>query len=845
MRYKKKEMLQNVSTLIRANDSILKYIASNPDGVVETLTMCQESAMLIGNYIETLGETYACLVKDLEDYCENLYQISIHLSDANQCKKITKVIQKQLCKIEHGIRYDLPAHRKEMVFLPYKASMWDSLESVWKAADADENIDAYVIPIPYFKRQEDGKLGEEHYEADLYPDYVPITDYREYDFEERQPDVIFIHNPYDYANFVLTIHPYFYSENLKRFTDCLVYIPYYSTSGEMAEAQSLCPAYIHADYIVTQAEKYRKFFDPEIPDEKFLPLGSPKFDSVIHKCQNPPEPPAEWKKLMEGKKVYFYNTSINGMLGNTENFLKKMEYVFDTFKGREDACLLWRPHPLLESTFDSMRSEYRGEYDRLKQRFMDEKLGIYDDTPNIENAVAFSDAYVGDSGSSVTSLFGVVGKPLFILDNAIHELPDKDSWKGIVYHVPHVPINDCRDRYVVVYGNKLFYAPNNDYHYEYFCNLSEYAGGNYYSQAYQFGDMVYVFPQSAEHILAIDSNKSIRRIELKHECEQQFAFSGALEYSGYVYILPVRYSSLLRFDPKTENIEYLPGVGNFNFGLVNNELKVCARTYQNGKMFFLDITGKQLLVVDLKTMKAEVVTTTFDKTYMGMLPERDVSDIFWLVPFEGTKLTRWNYRTGEKQEYDLYVDGLKAYYARQQNVECDSQYFSSLAITENKVYAAPLWGNMFVKLDIKSGKAERWNGPFDVVEAKPEGYSPSLSRGCFIRYLEKDTKYCFFYDPLRKTYDIDFGIDVATEIEKTFQYEDLLAHAPGFAKESQWMQYCCKENAFHTLKDFLDGTLPGRPFDRDVQLAEFQKINASVDGRCGEKVIEYLKKTLE
>ena len=59
------------------------------------------------------------------------------------------------------------------------------------------------------------------------------------------------------------------------------------------------------------------------------------------------------------------------------------------------------------------------------------------------------------------------------------------------------------------------------------------------------------------------------------------------------------------------------------------------------------------------------------------------------------------------------------------------------------------------------------------------------------------------------------------------------------------MQYCCKENAFHTLKDFLDGTLPGRPFDRDVQLAEFQKINASVDGRCGEKVIEYLKKTLE
>lgn len=842
MRYKKKEMLQNVSTLLRANDSILKYIASNPDGVVETLTMCQESAMLIGNYIETLGESYAYLVKDLEDYCENLYQISIHLSDANQCKKITKNIQKQLCKIEHAIRYDLPGHRKEMVFLPYKASMWDSLESVWKAADADENIDAYVIPIPYFKRQEDGKLGEEHYEADLYPDYVPITDYREYDFEERQPDAIFIHNPYDYANFVLTIHPYFYSENLKKFTDCLVYIPYYSTSGEMAEAQSLCPAYIHADYIVTQAEKYRKFFDPEIPDEKFLPFGSPKFDSVIHKCQNPPEPPAEWKKLMEGKKVYFYNTSINGMLSNTENLLKKMEYVFDTFKGREDACLLWRPHPLLESTFDSMRSEYRGEYDRLKQRFMDEKLGIYDDTPNIENAVAFSDAYVGDSGSSVTSLFGVVGKPLFILDNAIHELPDEDSWKGIVYHVP---IDDFRDQYVVVYGNMLFYAPNNDYHYEYFCDLSEYAGGNYYSQAYQFGDMVYVFPQSAEHILVIDSNKRIRRIELKHECEQQDAFGGAFVYDDYVYILPGRYSALIRFDPKTEKVEYLPDIGPFNFGMVNNENTLCARAYQNGKFFFMDTTGKQLLVVDLKAMKTEMVGTTLDMTYRVMVSEKDDSDIFWLLPFEGTSLTRWNYRTGEKREYNLYVDGLKAYYAGQQNVECDSRYFSSLAITEDMVCAAPLWGNMFVKLDIKSGKAERWDDPFETTMAKPEGYKPSWSVGYFLRYRENDRKYFFYHEPSRKSYDIDWQMGEATEIQQTFRREDLLVHAPGFAKESQWMQYCCKENAFHTLKDFLDGTLPGKPFDREVQLAEFQKINASVDGKCGERVIEYLKKMLE
>lgn len=61
----------------------------------------------------------------------------------------------------------------------------------------------------------------------------------------------------------------------------------------MSEGQALCPAYINADYIVIQSEKYRKYYDPRISENKFLPLGSPKFDSVIRKCQNPPEPPQE------------------------------------------------------------------------------------------------------------------------------------------------------------------------------------------------------------------------------------------------------------------------------------------------------------------------------------------------------------------------------------------------------------------------------------------------------------------------------------------------------------------------------------------------------------------------
>ncbi|MDO4167980.1 MAG: hypothetical protein Q4D32_11315 [Eubacteriales bacterium] len=129
-RYKKKELLKSVSTLIKANDTIVKSMKADPGSVAEVLATCQKSAILIGNYIESLHEKYACLVRLLEDYCENIFRMSEAVPDEVQCRKIAKKIQKQLNQIRHDITYDLPDDRKAVVILPYKASMWNSLESV-------------------------------------------------------------------------------------------------------------------------------------------------------------------------------------------------------------------------------------------------------------------------------------------------------------------------------------------------------------------------------------------------------------------------------------------------------------------------------------------------------------------------------------------------------------------------------------------------------------------------------------------------------------------------------------------------------------------------------------------
>ena len=402
-------MLQIVNTLLKANDAVLKTALSNPQGASEALVQCQESAIVLGTYIDTLGETYAHLVHLLEDYCEKIYQMSENMSDENVCRKTAKKIQKQLTSLQNGIKYDMPEDKKEVVFLPYKASMWDSLESVWKAADADENTDAYVIPIPYFDKNPDGSFREEHYEGNLYPKNVPITRYDEYDLEARRPDVIYIHNPYDECNHVTSVHPYFYSKNLRNYTDQLVYIPYFVLNEIEPDNQAtidgmkhfcFTPGTIYADQVVVQSENMRQIYinefikaakemglggeyvDRKFLEKKFLGTGSPKFDKVLNTKKEDLEIPAEWLKVIEKpdgswKKIIFYNTSVSALLHHDEKMLRKMESVFEVFKENlEEVVLLWRPHPLIQATIESMRSQLWEKYRAIRDRYIAEGWGF-------------------------------------------------------------------------------------------------------------------------------------------------------------------------------------------------------------------------------------------------------------------------------------------------------------------------------------------------------------------------------------------------------------------------------------------------------------------------------------
>lgn len=836
---KKKDILSVIDSLEKINDIIVKDLKSNISPEMETLINCQETTIEIGNEIEKTGQKGDEIVHLLEEYCENLYLMDCSKEDINQTRKMAKKIQKQLMQIRNKVIYDLPEDKKQVVFLPYKASMWDSLESIWMAADADPDCEAYVIPIPYYDKNADGSFSREHYEGDKYPDYVPITHYNDYNFEGCHPDAIFIHNPYDQYNSVTSVHPFFYSKNLKQFTDLLVYVPYYSTSGGMSEAQSQCIAYYYADYIVIQSEKYRKFFDADLPDEKFLPLGSPKFDRVVNVCKHPPEPPEEWKEKMAGKKVYFYNTSIAGMLANTPVFLKKLEYVFRCFADREDACLLWRPHPLLESTFDSMRPEYRPVYDSLKKYFMLSGIGIYDDTPDMINTIALCDAYIGDAGTSVTSLFGIVGKPVFILNNYIDNEPEEDDWKGDVLKRLY-PYGD--NQWLITQGDKLYCAMDNDYKYRYCCDLSEYSYGKYYSSVVRIHGKVYACPVNAQNILVVNEREIEKKIELKQYSGLKGTFDGAIACGDYLFLIPKHYPAIVRYDTGSEEIKYLEEHLDIFTGMVQKEWRIGGYCVQNGYLFIASPKDNRLLAIQAETGEEQVLTTNAENMCGCFRLFSDGTDL-WFLPYSGNVITRWNPESGEMHEYADYPEGFQC-----KNpilgYECEKKAFNLAAFYDDYIYLPPFWANMYIKLDKRTGKMTEWQPPFEQPDTWKNGYFLIGSKGVFVHahaHEDADSAIYYLYSALdRRLYKINFETNECKEIERKFDLSELKKNEPGFQEYSERLQYACMENAFNSLSNFLDGKITGNQFNKDKAIRAYKKIAANNDGTSGEKIYQYI-----
>lgn len=445
-KYIKKKLIESISELIQIHKEVeQEFLKGNYDKVQELLVKCQEMAIQAGNAIEEEGTLHKEAVRKLEAYCEIVYGQAVKTQKYVKKFEYREAVQKiaPVCRlmdqhviwVRDYIKSNIP-EKIEAAFFPYKASMWDSLESVWMAAEGDKDCDAYVVPIPYFDKNPDGTVAAMHYEGNELPEYVPIVRWEDYDVAARHPDVIYIHNPYDNTNKVTTVHLDFYAKELKKYTELLVYIPYFvCVDSNIPEHLCVQPGTMYADKVIVQSEKAREIYIREFHkfeeenhckgyfgsiEDKFVALGSPKFDKVLCTTRDNVQMPDDWlAKMIDAngnrKKVLLYNTSVANLLEGREQVLLKIQSVFALLKERKDIILLWRPHPLSRETCEAMQPELMKKYSEIVEEYKKENWGIYDDTSNLNRAIAISDAYYGDV-SSLVELYRLTGKPIMIQD---------------------------------------------------------------------------------------------------------------------------------------------------------------------------------------------------------------------------------------------------------------------------------------------------------------------------------------------------------------------------------------------------------------------------------------------
>lgn len=423
--YLKKRIYDMLVSLAQAEEQLKHTIDSEEnDPILQLLEDSQQAAIAIGNVIETCETENAQSIKLLEQYCELLWEYSQTISCKKRLFQIHKKLRRIRIQLENIIRYDIPDDQLEIVFLPYKADMWTSLHTIWKAFSNDSICcNTYVVALPYFDIGDSTHI-KLMYEGNRFPDEVPIVDYQSYNLEKHHPDMIFIHNPYDDQNNLTRLPENYFSVNLNKNTELLVYSPYFTIGTYQKGKQDfmfMAPGAMHCDFIIAQSQYVKLLFENYgYPSKKILAFGSPKIDIIVKNRDQKVEIPHEWKDKIKNRKVFLLNThlsyfpkSFSNQSSSGNYGMKFHQEILETFLDRNDCTLIWRPHPLLENMLSDRFPECMEFYKYLIGRISESSNGIIDRSGDYTTSFYCSHALLS-TWSSLVNEYMVTGKPVLI-----------------------------------------------------------------------------------------------------------------------------------------------------------------------------------------------------------------------------------------------------------------------------------------------------------------------------------------------------------------------------------------------------------------------------------------------
>lgn len=824
-KYIRDQLLEIVATVWEG----ARYAANNSEEAEAVLTDCRSAVYAISEVLDSsisaarAGQYHKCL----EDLNTKLTLLAAAVTNVQTVSADIEALKAQIELLEKMLLHESEISY-EIVFMPYNANMWDCLESIWLAARDDPQCEVYVVPIPYCGRNPDGKADVIHYDGDRFPGYVSVTHYDAYDLDARRPDVIYIHNPYDAYNYVTSIHPRFYSGELRKYTDMLVYVPYF-VSGETVD-DSLCAvsAVRYVDRIIVQSEAVQKAFTKYIDKSKVAVLGSPKVDKVIHTLRENQELPEAWEDIVGGRKIVLYNTHLKNIIMQDSGLADKLRAVFAVFAEREDVVIWWRPHPLSEDTIHSMNPLLMQDYNAIVEKFKADRLGVYDDSNDLHRAISLADAYYGDINSSLVYLFYAAGKPVFIQNVGLIGMP-KGKYE-LTSAIRDFVVTDQMMWFIPLYVNALFRMDMTD-------NTVTFEGWIPDAAAFDLNDYTAITVCGDTLILTPGKGRNIIKYNMKSKQFEQVPylytkhnkFLSAYTHKGSVYMMPCWHFATVSYDMENNKLTE-------DGRLCSNLLKYRAENdIYFGKGGIVQDGWLILAGVGNVIVKYHLDSCRFTCCSVGNQTNRYMciaydGNCYWLFPGKGN-IVKWNEQTGTAEELDAYPEGFQI---------GAGLGFMHAAVYGKYIFVFPYSANMVLKIDTDTNLIE----PFIVFDEGKQ-YGMQLMKYLSVKIIDDTIYAASAYDNVLQKINPEDGkietipLMLSTEDYNAVMRGTLLSLSAGNSSNPGRVD----ENPIVTLEFFLD-QLSAETVDSGEALTYADRLFANRDGSCGKKTHEYIKNLL-
>ena len=427
------DSVEIIHEILLNKDSGLSY-----EDIITYLSELQNNIVSFGTLTESIKGEDCNTVKLLEQYLEVIYKVAKYVqkfdesinyeeSAENKYAECDEEVKDTFASISEAIDSEI-VNRRSVLFLPVKAKHFSSMRMAYEMEAATPDTDVYVMPLPYYYKEYDGSFKDEmHIDTEEFIKAdIPVTDYSRFDLSLLCPEKIYINSAYDEYNMAVSVDTRFYARNVKKYTEKLIYIPYFKLM-EFDRANYPCwynmqyyctvPGVVMADKVYVQSENTRKAYIDKlnewVGDEKYTDIWEQKIDVYNESC----EEHSEDELRDEGsKKTIVWFVSAGSLAEFGDKYIEKAYGNLDVFALSKDKLkVLLNSEPFL----DEMIKNYSDELYKKWTGFIDEfmRSGIGEVVSQVEEksveALLKANAYYGDP-SYICKDFILMKKPVML-----------------------------------------------------------------------------------------------------------------------------------------------------------------------------------------------------------------------------------------------------------------------------------------------------------------------------------------------------------------------------------------------------------------------------------------------